>query len=481
MIASLFAMYRPRFATTLVYMLQSTEYQAGPYLAWFWRTQHFDRVMYRRTLDPTKTARLLRLAVLAGMALEVAVGVALILVWWLAGVAGAEYFGLALIIAYPVIWAHLVVVPLLLGRWFIVLPREQRLKAGAKQIFANHPGVKIAVAGSYGKTSMKELLLTVLSEGKKVAATPANKNVASSHAQFAANLDGDEDILIIEYGEGKPGDVPAFAATTQPTHGIITGLAPAHLDQYKTLERAAQDILSLAEYLDQKQVYINDDSPSLHEYTAKLTQLARYSHQGALGWKVSKVQVKPDGTSFSLSKGKRELKLHSGLLGQHQLGPLSLAVALALELGLSEKQVVSGVAQTQPFEHRMQSRQLGGAWIIDDTYNGNLEGVRAGTQLLANLSAKRKLYVTPGLVDQGKQTKVVHEQVGELIAQAKPDIVVLMQNSVTKHIQKGLDTGHYQGEVRVEADPLAFYQNLEHFVAAGDVVLMQNDWTDNYA
>ena len=101
--------------------------------------------------------------------------------------------------------------------------------------------------------------------------------------------------------------------------------------------------------------------------------------------------------------------------------------------------------------------------------------------MLAELKANRKIYVTPGLVDQGEQKESVHIQAGRLIAAADPDITVLMRNSVTAYIQKGLEQAKYSGEVRVENDPLKFYTNLNHFVASGDLVLMQNDWTDNYA
>ncbi|HEY1835426.1 MAG TPA: hypothetical protein VGG13_01240, partial [Candidatus Saccharimonadales bacterium] len=98
-----------------------------------------------------------------------------------------------------------------------------------------------------------------------------------------------------------------------------------------------------------------------------------------------------------------------------------------------------------------------------------------------DLPAKRKLYVTPGLVDQGRETENVHRQMGELIATANPDVVVLMQNSVTAFIQQGLEAANFKNELRLEPDPLNFYTNLNHFVAAGDLVLMQNDWPDNYA
>lgn len=479
MITKLTGLYRPNYPATLVYMLQSGEYRVGPYLKWVWRTQDFGQVMRRRQLERTRPARLLLLALRLGILLQVIAGLALVyLGGWHHLTAGVP-FGLALIITYPFIWPYLIVLPLLIGRELGTKPKEQRLTKQSSAIFAKHPGIRIAIAGSYGKTTMKELLNTVLSEGLKVAATPANKNVSISHARFAAKLSGDEDVLIIEYGEGAPGDVARFAEQTHPTHAVITGLAPAHLDQYKTLQAAGEDIFSVAEHLKGKHVYVNGESPAVKPFLKP--SYALFDQKGALGWKVADVDVALDGTSFTLSQSKKSLNLKSDLLGRHQVGSLALAAALALQLGLSTKQVADGVAKTAPFEHRMQPYKLAGAWIIDDTYNGNLEGIRAGTQLLNDLKAKRKIYVTPGLVDQGEETERVHREAGELIAAARPDLVVLMKNSATKFIEQGLKKGGYKGELRVETDPLGFYTNLAHFVASGDLVVMQNDWTDNYA
>lgn len=479
MLKQLTSLYIPAYPKILVYMLQSTEYQPRPYLAWLWRTKDFTHVIQRRTLEPTKAARLLLLTAYGGILLQILVGLGLIYLGIQGTVAGGVAFGVAAIVAYPLVWSHALVVPLLLGRWFVSGPAEERAVAQSEQIFAKHGGHKIAVVGSYGKTTMKEILNTVLSEGLNVAATPANKNVSSSHAKFAQTLKGDEDALIIEYGEGAPGDVARFAQLTHPTHAVITGLAPAHLDQYKTLQAAGEDIFSVAKVVPPESVFVNKESSSTEPFIASEYQV--FDRTAALGWKVSKVSVSLHGTNFTLSRGKENLQLESALVGEHQVGFLAFAAALALELGLSKDQVVAGVAQTKPFEHRMQPYPLGGAWVIDDTYNGNLEGIRAGTSLLKSLKAKRKIYVTPGLVDQGEETKKVHIEVGKLVAAAKPDLVVLMQNSVTQYIQTGLKQGNFAGEVKIEDNPLDFYTNLNHFVAKDDLVVMQNDWTDNYA
>lgn len=472
------SLYIPSYPTVLVYMLQSTEYQIGSYLRWFWRTSDFRGVMRRRSLERTKAVRLLLLAAWFGIFLQIVLGMFFVWLGTARNVTGAWQFGLALILAYPVVWAHMITLPILAGRWLIVRPKERKLIRRSRDIFASHPGVKIAVAGSYGKTTMKELLGTVLSEGKNVAITPANKNVASSHAVFASKLTGKEDILVIEYGEGRPGDVLRFAETTKPNIGVITGIAPAHLDQYPSLEAAASDIFSLADYLRDAQVYVNADSTAAQPFIKKTHQT--YTSKGVAGWKIRDVSVDFDGVSFSLVHGKKKLRLKSGLLGRHQVGPLAVVAVIADKLGLDAGDIETGVAKTQSFEHRMQPRHIRGAWVIDDTYNGNIDGIRVGLALLKELPAKRKVYVTPGLVDQGVETERVHMEMGRIIANVHPDRVVLMRNSVTAYIQKGLQQGDYRGDVQIEDDPLVYYTNLEHFIAAGDVVLMQNDWTDNY-
>ncbi len=479
LLVSLWTLYNVNKASNVfVYMLQNVEYRPWPYLVWFWQTERFGTVMHRRSLDKTKAARLLKLGAFVGMCTQLIIGIGFIWVGLQSDVTGGVWFGAAFIISYPLVWAHVLALVAGAGQLFVLKPREFRQTAEAKEIFAAHPGMRVAIAGSYGKTSMKELLSVVLSEGKKVAATPANMNVLSSHAKFARKLSGDEDVVLVEFGEGKPGDVERFTKVVQPTDAVITGLAPAHLDRYKTVEAAGKDIFSVTTGLSPEHVYVNAESGDTKPFVS--AQFGMYDRTYALGWKVENAKTDIKGTSFELVKDKKRLQLKSKLVGLHHVGPLAFAAAFGLKVGLTEAQVKAGMAKTAPFEHRMQPYQLSGAWIIDDTYNGNLEGIKAGTELLAGLKAKRKVYVTPGLVDQGKESATIHHTVGELIATAKPDLVVLMQNSAVEHIRAGLTDAGYTGEVSVQTDPLEFYQNLDHFVAAGDVVLMQNDWTDNY-
>lgn len=466
----LLSYFSPKMPWVLVYMLQQSEYSTRKFLNWSVKFPNLFGLQKRGKLIRTSRTLILLLAAYWG---------------WLTGVLGmllafiqtGELLHIARYILAPILaFAVLIIVNFLL-QILIVQPKEKIEIRRAKKYLKGVNAVKIAVMGSYGKTTMKELLTTVLSEGKKVAATPGNKNVPISHARWInKQLTGKEEVLVFEYGEGKPGDIALLANLSNPNVAVVTGVAPAHLDEYASLEAIADDFSTIQNFVKPENIYANGNSGLLKQKI----KAHFYDQTGLEEWKVSDISVDFDGTSFVLTNGDKKIKLKTGLLGIHQVGPLCTVVTIALRLGLSDEQILAGVQKTKPFEHRMQARHLHGAWIIDDTYNGNIEGMRAGLELLQTLPGKRKVYVTPGLVDQGDETKKVHKELGSLITAAHPDRVVLMKNSVIEHIQSGLRASGYRGELQIEDNPLEYYTNLEHFLAAGDVVMLQNDWPDSY-
>lgn len=457
-------------------MLQRCEYEIKPFLKWYFKVEDFNKISIRGSLVRTSKSKLLLLLLQFLILVDIAGSVYLLTRVFASSNPLYWFIGVILLILAPFIGAMLLLVPLVLARVFIVLPQQKILINKSTVIFKNTKATKIAVAGSFGKTTMKELLATVLSEGGLVAATPANKNVTASHAIFASRLSGDEKFIIVEFGEGKPGDVAEFTKTVNPNIGVITGIAPAHLDKYPSVEAAANDIFSLFDQLEHKNTYVNGESNYIKNHLMTSDQI--YSRSGVGDWKVSNVSNGFDGISFDLISAKQKIKVRSKLLGRHQIGPLSAVAVIALNNGLSIKQVEAGLAKTTAFEHRMELKTMSGAYVIDDAYNGNLEGIKAGLNLIKELKAKRKIYVTPGLVDQGKDTAKIHNQIGELILEANPQKVVLIKNSVTEDILAGM-TG-YSGEVIIETNPLQFYLNLDKFLATSDLLLMQNDWPDNY-
>jgi UDP-N-acetylmuramoyl-tripeptide--D-alanyl-D-alanine ligase len=474
--------FSPRLPATLVYMLQATEYDVPDYLAWFNRAKNMRQVQHRRRLDPTPKAKLLLAAAWILLLALLFASAGLIS----AALTAADHslsatllpIGLILLLVLPVLLAYGLAVPLWLGRVLVQRPRERTIIATAADNIKSHPGFRIAIAGSYGKTSFKEALSAVLSAGKTVAATPGNMNTPIGISRFAAKLSGKEEVLIFELGEYYPGDIKELCTLTSPQLGIITGINEAHLDKFKTLDATTATIFELADYLGRNPCYKNGENELVREQAPGDPLL--YTQKGVGKWRINEVKVLLTGTEFTARKGETTIHAHTKLLGVHQIGPLATCIDIAERLGLTAKQIASGLASIEPAEHRMQPRELAGATVVDDTYNGNSDGVRAGLAWLAAVPAKRRIYVTPGLVGQGTRTSAVHREIGRSIAPVA-DIVVLMRNSVTPHLEQGLQEAKFKGELQMVDDPLRFYRNLDQFVAGGDVVLMQNDWPDNYA
>lgn len=463
--------FLPKSPKILVYMLQQVEYNSSKFLKWTITLPNLLKVQKRQKLETTARVQLLLAITYSGWIFLLVTAVVVCLKI-------NVLFGVLLLFLLPLFLICVLATSNTLLDLAIITPKEKREIARAKNKLMSLPATRIAILGSYGKTTTKEILTAVLSSGKQVVATPGNKNVLISHARWVNSLNGAEDVLIFEYGEGKPGDIKLLTDFSHPEIAVITGVAAAHMEEYGSLDAIAKDFRHIFSVCSPKNVFINGDSPEL---TSRIHQGRTYFGAGLGDWKIKLQSQDLDGMDFIMSSGKKTLKLHTKLIGEHLLGSLGLAVELAEQLGLSDQQIKAGVAATKPFEHRMQPYKLAGAQIIDDTYNGNIEGVRAGLKLLGELKTTgRKIYVTPGLVEQGALTRVIHNKLGQLIAKSQPDRVVLMQNSVTSFIQDGLDEGGFAGELLIEPVPLDFYTNLEHFVAAGDIVLMQNDWPDSY-
>jgi len=457
-------------------MLQASEYHIRDYFAWYHGVKDFAHVEKRKHLVKTRKAMLL--LALCWVIIACLLGAALYVL--LTGAAPMKYaVSFFILLLWPYVLAYGIVIPLVLAEIFVQKPIERVIIRNAQLKLQNHKAIKIGIAGSFGKTTMREILKTVLSEGKKVAAPPHSYNTPLGISQFADMLDGDEDILIFELGEYYPGDVRKLCNLVQPDMGVITGVNEAHLEKFKTLEKTVGTIFELGDYLGEKRTYVNGES-DLARKSVRMGHII-YERTGVGDWKIKNCKTGLEGTSFTLERSDITLELKSGLLGLHQIGPLAAGVDLALSLGLSPEQVRAGIGNTKPFDHRLEPKtDSAGVVTLDDSYNGNPDGVKAVIDFLAFLTGHRRFYVTPGLVEMGVRTEEIHKEIGRSLARSHIEKVILIRNSVTAFIEEGLREAGYKGEIIWFDDALSAFGALPHMTVKGDVVLLQNDWPDQY-
>ncbi len=476
MIKRILSTYHPKYVWSLIYMLQATEYEIGKYLIWFRQVKDFRDVEKRKELVLTsKTFFLL----LCAWTLLIASYVSAVVIAVLLTPVTGYILGVCVLLLSPYIVAYGIPVVVFVTHTCVQKPIEYILLKRTIEALEKSQAIKIAIAGSFGKTSMREILRTVLSESKKATAPPHSYNTPLGIAAFVKKLKGDEEVLIFELGEYYIGDIKKLCEIVRPDIGIITGVNEAHLEKFKTLNETMKTIFELGQYLGNNPVYVSGENELTKKNASEKHIL--YSRRGAGHWKVENPKTDITGTSFQLVGENSKLEINSKLVGLHQVGPLAVAADIGARLGLSGEQIQKGISKTRAFNHRLEPRtDSNNVTILDDSYNGNPDGVFAVIEFLKGLVGKRRFYVTPGLVEMGEKAETMHREIGKRLAEANIEKVILVKNSVTPYIEQGLREANYSGEIKWFDDALSMLSALPHLTASGDVVLLQNDWPDQY-
>ncbi len=464
------SLYKSNYVNVLAYLLQASEYNALWYLRSYRATDDFNSVAKNMRPDSTQAYRAMKGLVWS------------ILLFFYAGAVVVAFtqnswqgalVAVGIVLMAPVLTAYVVVLPLLLADLVVRKPRENRMVKQATQIFAEHSATVIGVVGSYGKTTMKEILSEVLSVGTKVAATPGNYNTPVGVSRFAAKLKGDEDILIVEMGEYIPGDIVKICKIVSPDYAVVTGINEQHMQRMETIENIIQTIFEITDFVDKDKVLVNTESELVVQNMDEKN--VSYSSEFAGPWKAGKVTADADGIKFTATKGETKLGVESSLIGSHQAGPLLAGVYLANRLGAKTNDIVKGISNTRPHGRRFNPRKLGnGATFIDDTYNGNPDGFLAGIDFLNNLEKTKTVYITAGIIELGEDKQRIHQMLGRELAKSKIDRILFIETPATEWMAEGFEEENSKKTFEWVNPDVGIYDHLEEFTSSGEIVLMQN-------
>lgn len=349
---------------------------------------------------------------------------------------------------------------------YIIQPLDRYLKHAlitqAKLKLSRFPHLEIVgIAGSYGKTTMKEIVATMLSEKYKVLKTPENINTPLGIARLImSKLDDSIKVLIVEMGEYTRGDISDICSFVKPQTAVITGINEAHLERMGSLENTTAAIFELAQHMNQQGLLVlNGDNALIRENYHKFCTTQK----------------------IELVSSKKEIALKSGLLGNYAKGMLQAGAHIARYLGMTEEEIEKGALAVKPLPHRLEPIEgVRGVLVIDDSYNGNPEGVLEAIHVLNSYKGRRKVFVTPGLVETGDKNESVHKAIGKELSSVA-DKVVLIRNSATPHIAKGLtEHGFAERNILWFGSASEAHAAMGTIIEPNDVVLFQNDWPDNY-
>lgn len=314
----------------------------------------------------------------------------------------------------------------------------------------------VAITGSYGKTSIKNFVREILATKYNVYATPRSVNTLGGIMRdINESLPSDTEIYVCEAGARESGDIYEITTFLEPQIVVVGKVGEAHLEYFKSLKNIIAAKLEIMQSPRLMKAFIHTsvtDEP--HE---KVT---------FFGDNIQNIDATLDGTDFELKLGNNTLKLHTDILGSFQTMNIEAAANIAKSFGMSDEEITKAVAKLTPVEHRLQKIVAGGKIIIDDGYNGNIDGMLEGIRL-CSLHEGRKVIVTPGLVESSDELNLkLIDAINNVF-----DIVIVTGSLNAKLFEKNIRVTNKT----ILHDKSKIQDILAAQTKVGDIILFAND------
>jgi UDP-N-acetylmuramoyl-tripeptide--D-alanyl-D-alanine ligase len=335
----------------------------------------------------------------------------------------------------------------------------------------------VAITGSNGKTTTKEMVASVLAARWRTMKTEGNLNNRVGVPQTLFRLNAKYEAAVIEMGVDDMGQTTRLCEIVRPTAGLITNIGPDHLEFFQTMDRSAE---SKAELLDE----LPADGAAILNADDRYFALFKKRARGrvvsfGLGARadVRAEEIEPygrDGTQFKLVLPGRARRVLARIRvpGEHNVTNALAAAAVGVALGVPANAIVAGLAKFRPAAMRSQIEVRHGVRIIVDCYNANPASTRAAVRLLAESKAKgRRIAVLGDMLELGPTTADLHAEVGAYVAEQRIDTLIA-SGTLARHLAQGA-RGSGMAAVREAVDAPAAATQLLALVQPGDVVLVK--------
>lgn len=391
---------------------------------------------------------------------------------------------------YGIVGVVPAILPLLiLLAHYIMVPIEnlnslRYIKLAKKKLESHKKMIVIGITGSYGKTSVKNILSVMLSEKYSVCATPFSYNTPLGLSKtILNNLKNDDEVLIAEMGAKYVGDINYLCEMVKPNIGLITGIGNQHLATFGSQENLINTKFELVEGIKTGgEIYFNVDGQMAGEMYDR-TKIKKYGttiNSNSGDYFVSDIKLTERGSEFVLHLKDEKITCETALLGKHNISNILVCSALCYNMGVDSKSIKLAISKLVPSAHRLAIiPSQNSLVVIDDAYNGSVEGTKAALDTIKEFSTK-KIIITPGLVELGKEQFNSNFEMGRQIADVCDYVII---NGVVNFeaIYAGLEFAGFDTSKILRAGSLKQSIEVLNSVAkAGDVVLFENDLPDNY-
>ena len=350
---------------------------------------------------------------------------------------------------------------------------QEALTALASSYAARFRIPKVAITGSNGKTTTKEMIAAVLRRAGKVLATEGNFN---NHVGLPLTLFGlrsQHRYAVLEMGMSNPGEIAALSRTARPGLAVVTNIGLAHLETMGSREAIRDEKLSIIAGFPEGRgtLFLNVDDPMLCDFRppAKVRVVTFGIERGTV--RPTDLRLGPDGcATFRIGRTAFRLTIP----GLHNVYNALAAVAVGLHLRVPKSEIAAALSAVAPPKFRMQVRRFHGLTVIDDCYNANPTSVRAALTTLASQETRgRRVAILGDMLELGREAGRLHTEIGHYLAEMGVDELFTF-GELSRHINQGARSkGMPRRSAHHYADFDLMMADLAGLLAPGDTLLVK--------
>ncbi|HLP77675.1 MAG TPA: UDP-N-acetylmuramoyl-tripeptide--D-alanyl-D-alanine ligase [Candidatus Paceibacterota bacterium] len=334
----------------------------------------------------------------------------------------------------------------------------------------------VAVGGSNGKTTTKELIASVLRQKLNTLWSEASFNNDIGVPITLLRLENAHQAAVLEVGTNHPGELGPLVRMVQPKFGVITNIGREHLEFFGNLEGVVKEEGSLAELLPADgKLFLNGDGEWTGEIARRATaKVVRVGQGQGNDWRVTDLRPDKSGVTFSVATANADFagRYRVNLLGRHQVFNALLAIAVGVELGLDRGEIERGLTECQPPKMRLQLWDFNGVRVLNDAYNANADSVLAALETLKDFPCKgRRVVVLGDMAELGAHTEAAHLEVGRRAAELGVDQIFAIGKLASVISRGAREAGLNRVLEFQDVEPAA--DAVKRFLKAGDVLLLK--------
>ncbi len=350
---------------------------------------------------------------------------------------------------------------------------ERALQDLAHWYIGRFKAKKIAVTGSTGKTTTRDMIYYICSEKYKTLRNEKNFNNGIGLPLTILKMTGDIEVAVLEMGMDRMGEIDMLSAIARPDIAAITNVRTAHMELLGGRENIFKAKMEIVNHFGPENVLvINGDGDLLtKESAAGDYKLVTTGSKAGSDYVVSDLEdFGEDGISFVIEHEGESQKFRLSVPGRHNAENAAVAVAAAAEVGISMSEAACGLAKMELTEKRLEVKEKNGIKLIDDTYNATPDAMKAGLDVLAATKGKRKVAILADMGQLADEAEKYHRYIGKHAANSGVELVISIGDNsryISDEAAKNGATGvHFE-------DRESFYARGKKLLKAGDVVYIK--------